>query len=115
MNKKTILLSTLLFLSAQSNAQVWIEVDDASKLLWQMNRSGTVFFRNLNEFDAVQGGCCYAYYLDTTTPGGKSLWSMILMKIAASKRITLGFPSVASNNNKQPLNYVGRHSHNSNE
>ncbi|MDX1304560.1 hypothetical protein [Photobacterium sp.] len=114
MMKKLLLLSTLFF-SSQGSAQTWVEVNDASKLLWQMSANGTVYFRNLNEFDPAQGACCYAYNLDTTTPGGKSIWSMILTKIASKKRITLGFPSVASNNNPQTLNYIGRHSHASNE
>ncbi len=112
--KKIILLS-LLILSFQANATVWVEVDDASKLLWQMTVGGTVYFRNLNEFNSTHGGCCYAYKLDTTTPGGKSVWGTILAKIAAHKRITLGFPQVGSNDNVQNLSYIGRHSHASNE
>jgi len=112
--KKLILIATLLFVG-KVNAVTWVEVDDASKLLWQMNASGTVYFRNLNEFDSGQTGCCYAYYLDTTTPGGKSIWSTILAKIAAHKRITLGFPIIGTNANPQKLNYIGRHSHGTNE
>jgi len=112
---KLFLLIASLFFASQASAQIWVEVDDSSKLLWQMNSAGIVYFRNLNEFDAAQAACCYAYYLDTTTPGGKSIWSIILAKMAAKKRITLGFPNVASNNNPQTLNYIGRHSHASNE
>jgi hypothetical protein len=113
MKKYTLMIA--LFLSSQAHAVTWVEVDDASKLLWQMTSSGVVYFRNLNEFDSAQGGCCYAYKLDTTTPGGKSVWSTILAKIAAHKRITLGFPQIGSNENVQTLNYIGRHSHASNE
>ena len=112
---KKILGTAILFFSINAGATTWIEVDDASKLLWQMTSSGIVYFRNLNEFDSAQGGCCYAYKLDTTTPGGKSIWSTILAKIAAHKRITLGFPQIGSNENVQTLNYIGRHSHASNE
>ncbi len=112
---KKILVSILLLLTFQVNAQVWVEVDDASKLLWQMTASGTVYFRNLNEFDSSQTGCCYAYYLNTTTPGGKSVWSTILAKIAAHKRITLGFPVKGENSGAQALNYIGRHGHGTNE
>jgi hypothetical protein len=105
----------LLLSSFESRAVEWVEIDDASKLLWQMTSSGVVYFRNLNEFNSEHGGCCYAYKLDTTTPGGKSLWGTILAKIAANKRITLGFPDIGSNASVQTLNYIGRHSHASNE
>jgi len=104
-----------IFLSVNVNATTWVEIDDASRLLWQMGSNGLVWFRNLNEFDSAQGGCCYAYNLDTTTPGGKVIWSTILTKMAAKKRITLGFPSVGSNSNAQTLNYIGRHTHDTNE
>lgn len=112
---KKILFSALFFLTLQAKAQVWVEVDDASKLLWQMTSGGTIYFRNLNEFDNTQTGCCYAYALNTTTPGGKSLWSTILAKMAAGKRITLGFPAKGENSNVQTLNYIGRHAHGTNE
>lgn len=114
MNRKLFFFMPILFIS-KVNAIVWVEVDDASKLLWQMNASGTVYFRNLNEFNANHAACCYAYNLDTTTPGGKSIWSTLLAKIAAHKRITLGFPEIGSNENAQTLNYIGRHSHGTNE
>jgi hypothetical protein len=112
---KTILMSVLLICSFEANAVEWVEVEDASKLLWQMTDSGIVFFRNLNEFNSNHGGCCYAYKLDTTTPGGKTIWSTILAKMAAHKRITLGFSGIGSNESVQTLNYIGRHYHASNE
>jgi len=107
----------VLIISPFSNsfAQNWVEIDDASKLLWQMQNDGVIWFRNLNEFDSRQGGCCYVYMLDTTTPGGKAMWSVILTKMASSKRITLGFPDIGSNANVQTMNYIGRHGHASNE
>jgi hypothetical protein len=112
--KKVLLIIALIF-TGKVSAATWVEVDDASKLLWQMNSGGIVSFRNLNEFDSAQTGCCYAYYLDTTTPGGKTIWSTILAKIAAHKRITLGFPIIGTNANPQRLSYIGRHAHGTNE
>jgi hypothetical protein len=112
---KGLSVAIALLISTTAQSQEWVEVEDASKLLWQMSANGTVWFRNLNEFDAKQAGCCYSYALDTTTAGGKSIWSTILAKMAAHKRITLGFPAVGSNANVQSLNYIGRHSHASNE
>lgn len=112
---KKLALLALLLISFQANAAVWVEIDDASKLLWQMRVDGTVYFRNIDEFDSTQAGCCYAYYLDTTTPGGKIVWSTILTKIAGHKRISLSFTQIGSNANPQNLSAIGRHSHASNE
>lgn len=108
---KKILMAAAMLLSLQASAQNWVEVDDASKLLWQMQADGVVWFRNLNEFSASQAPCCYAYKLDTTTPGGRVIWSVIMTKMAAHERITLGFPDIGSNVNVQTLNYLGRHEH----
>jgi hypothetical protein len=117
MKKLLFSIFFVLSISPFSNtfAQNWVEIDDASKLLWQMQSDGVIWFRNLDEFDSRQGGCCYAYMLDTTTPGGKAMWSVILTKMASGKRITLGFPDVGSNANVQIMNYIGRHGHASNE
>lgn len=111
-----ILIGFVLILSSQlANAAEWVEVDDASRILWQMTADGTVYFRNMNEFNTNMDGCCYTYYLVTTTDGGKSMWSTLLAKIAGSKRITLGFSVVGSATEKQALKYLGRHGHASNE
>ena len=113
---RKFIFATIMFLSFNVNAdQNWVEIDDASKLLWQMTSDGIVWFRNLDEFSPAQGTCCYAYRLDTTTPGGKVIWSMIMTKMAAGKRITLGFPAIGSNANVQTLSYIGRHAHATNE
>jgi len=112
---KKLLFVFFIALAPKASATEWVEIDDASKLLWQMTSSGTVYFRNLNEFDSKHAGCCYAYKLDTTTAGGKSVWSTILAKIAGKKRITLGFPQIGSNDNVQTLSYIGRHAHGTNE
>lgn len=113
---KKFIFAAVMCLSFNVNAdQNWVEIDDASKLLWQMTEGGIVYFRNLNEFDSRQGPCCYAYLLDTTTPGGKVIWSMIMTKMTAGKRITLGFPAIGSNTSVQTLNYIGRHAHATNE
>lgn len=109
------LVALIISLVSHTFAQNWVEIDDASKLLWQMQSDGVIWFRNLEEFDSRQGGCCYAYKLDTTTAGGKAMWSVILTKMASGKRITLGFPEIGSNSNVQTMNYIGRHGHGTNE
>ena len=105
---KYILFLTLL-LSFSGRATEWIYVNDASKLLWQMNSAGTVWFRNLDKFNENQSGCCYAYKMDTTTAGGKSLWSTILAKMASKESITLGFPQIGTNASPQSLSAIGKH------
>jgi hypothetical protein len=112
---KKLISALLLLLSFDVKAVAYVEIDDASKLLWQMQAAGFVYFRNLNEFDANQAGCCYAYYLDTTTAGGKALWTVILIKIAEHKRINLAFSDVGSNASAQPLIAIGRYEHGINQ
>jgi hypothetical protein len=65
-----------------SAAGKYVYIDDVSKLKYQMGSDGSVWFRNLNEFDGSVTGCCYAFYLNTTTPYGRSAWALILSKMA---------------------------------
>ncbi len=112
--KKTVLVLLLIFFGFGVNAEAttFVNVDDASKIRWQMSPSGQVWFRNLNEFSSDNGehaGCCYSYVFDTTTPGGKSMWSTILFAMAAHNSISLGFSGIGSNSTPQTLLYIGRH------
>ena len=95
MNKAIIILS-LLFTTLSANGEDWITVNDMSQVKWQITPAGRVYFRNLNEFNNQALPCCYNYYLDTTTPGGKSLWSVILTKMATSKKLILGTPKIST-------------------
>ncbi|TQV87276.1 hypothetical protein [Aliikangiella coralliicola] len=104
---KKLVLAILMILSFKVQAIEWVYVSDMSKLKWQLVSSGEVYFRNLNEFNSAQGGCCYSYKLDTTTPAGKAMWSTILAKMAARAPLNLGFPQVGSANNVQTLYAVG--------
>ncbi len=61
----------------------YIHVTDMSQVHYQLVGDGKVYFRNLNVFNNTVTGCCYAFVLDTTTPYGKSAWSVILMKMAS--------------------------------
>jgi hypothetical protein len=75
-----------------------------SQLKWQMDPSGKVWLRNLNEFNPSFLGCCYNYYIDTTTTVGKSAWSAVLTKIASSGALILG---VAQKEQVGPVTYFG--------
>ncbi|WP_196158981.1 hypothetical protein [Reinekea sp. G2M2-21] len=79
------MMTATLFLVAHvaMAAPGYVHVTNVSKLHYQVFAGGTVFFRNLNEFDAAVTGCCYAFALDTTTAGGSVMWSTILMKMAS--------------------------------
>ena len=103
------ILYLALLLSFCGRATEWVYVNDASRLLWQMNTAGTVWFRNIKEFKGTHTGCCYAYKVDTTTPGGKVVWSTLLAKMAAKEPITLGFPKIGTNESPQALSAIGKH------
>jgi len=85
------LIALIFFLGASlSHAGAgYIHVSDMSKVDYQLVGDGKVYFRNLNEFNSAATGCCYAFALDTTTPYGKSAWSVILMKMASQKPLSL--------------------------
>jgi hypothetical protein len=65
----------------------YVYIDDVSRLKYQMSADGVVYLRNLSDFDSSVTGCCYAFSLDTTTGYGKSLWALILMKMASASSL----------------------------
>jgi len=67
----------------------YVHVSDMSLIHYQLTGDGKVYFRNLNSFNNAVTGCCYAFYLDTTTPYGKSAWSTILAKMATKQNLYL--------------------------
>ena len=88
--KQLVLLACLTLSGTYSNAEPgYIHVPDMSKVHYQLVSDGVVFFRNLHEFHAGATGCCYAFKLDTTTPFGKSAWSVILMKMAGQLPLSI--------------------------
>lgn len=102
-NAKAI-LSLFMLVSSSVFAEDWITVNDMSLLKWQMAPDGKVYFRNLNDFRPQALPCCYNYYVDTTTPAGKSVWSVILTKMASSQPLILGVPNLTQ---PGPITYLG--------
>jgi len=106
MSKKAIAIlavSACMFSTAALSApRAYVDVNMAT-LTWQLSADGKVWFRNLNTFSSAFQAGNYNYYLDTTTPVGKSFWAMMLLKIASGQ--TLNFtvfdpaviPSVVDN------------------
>lgn len=67
----------------------YIHVTDMSQVDYQVVSGGKVYFRNLNLFKENVTGCCYAFYLDTTTDFGKIAWSTILTKMTTKSDLYL--------------------------
>ena len=102
-------LAVVLSSNSAIGAGAYITINDMSELKYQMLSDGRVYFRNLNAFDSSATGCCYAFYLDTTTGYGKSAWSTILMKIASKGRLILHVDEVSppSQGNPVQIDQVG--------
>lgn len=73
-------------------AETWVWVPDLSLLKYQTYPDGKLYLRNLNEFNSNALGCCYNYYVDTTTIQGKNIFALILTKAAQGKGLYLGVP-----------------------
>lgn len=84
---KIITIMVFLCSAVVHAAPGYIHVSDMSKVAYQLTADGKVYFRNLNVFNGEATGCCYAFFLDTTTPFGKSAWSVILMKMASKSSL----------------------------
>ena len=94
----TLTLAALLLASLPSRAVDTVVVTNAAQLSWVYDTpSGRIYFRNLDQFDSRFLGCCYNFYVDTTTVVGRTLWATILLKMAGAQPINLmvGAPNVA--------------------
>ena len=80
-----------------------VHVPDMSLLSWQIDSAGKVYLRNLSQFDSTFLGCCYNHYIDTTTSGGKIMWSAALSHIAMGKPMTF---YVVSKSAAGPVTFV---------
>ncbi len=101
MKEKLYVLVILFFTSFNCYSADHVWINDPSSLKWQQYSDGKIYFRNLNEFpDGVYtnnfGGCCVKYWVDTTTDGGKALWSTILYHMASNKPFYISKSSAAT-------------------
>jgi hypothetical protein len=101
---KFIFLFFLLILPFKVSAEDWVTIENMSLLKWQMAPNGVVYLRNLNEFNPQALPCCYNYSIDTTTEAGKSIWSVVLTKMATSEKLILGVSKI---NQAGPVTYLG--------
>jgi len=74
-----------------ADAAAFVRITDASVLAYQTEGSA-VYLRNLNQFDSNALGCCYNYYIDTSSQEGKNLFALLLMAIATHGALWLGVP-----------------------
>lgn len=65
-----------------------LTIDDASQLAFESDSNGKVYLRNLNQFDSAWSGCCFNYWLDTTTDAGKAQYSYLLSAFFNRQKIT---------------------------
>ncbi len=74
-----------------ANATAWIYVPDVSQLQYQTT-GNLVYFRNFNQFNASALGCCYNYWIDTTTTEGRNTFALIMAAAAQAKPMYFGVP-----------------------
>ena len=86
------LLTVLLPTCEVTQAATFVSVSDASQLYYQTDPTGKVYFRNVNTFSALALGCCYNYYIDTTTAEGKALFAIFLFDVGRAAPIIFLIP-----------------------
>jgi len=92
MFRNSLMASVLLIgtaFSLDARADYWFKVSDASQIQYLISGSGgnQVILRNLNSFDSTVLGCCYNYWIDLTSDGGKAMWATLLAKMEAREPI----------------------------
>jgi hypothetical protein len=87
-----ILAAAATLSSHSATAEVYVSVPDASLIKYQLG-GNSVVLRNLNDFNANALGCCYNYYIDTTTQDGKNIFAAMLAAAAQGKPFIFGVPN----------------------
>lgn len=91
-----ILLSIVAVLGAltmrSAFAETWIYVPDMSQLKFQLFPGGLIYLRNLSDFSPAALGCCYNYWIDTTTQDGRNTWATMLSASAQHTPLYVGIP-----------------------
>ena len=102
---RTLSLAVLLVSSLPSHAVDTVVVGNAAQLSWFYDgSSGKVYFRNFDQFNASFLGCCFNFYIDTSTAVGRTLWASILLKMAGAQPVNL---IVGAMNTAGPVLYAG--------
>ncbi|MFL6600228.1 MAG: hypothetical protein ACJ8R9_02775 [Steroidobacteraceae bacterium] len=102
--KRTLVGIACLLVTATALADDGVTVTDMTQLRWQSDTTGKIYIRNLNQFDSSFLGCCYNYYIDTTTTDGKAKWTAVLTYVLAGGSL---YFYVANKAQPGPVSYVG--------
>jgi hypothetical protein len=78
-------------LSQSASATVWVYVSDVSQLQYSTN-GNFIYFRNFNQFNTSAFGCCWNYWIDTTTTEGKNTFALMMAAAAQAKPMYFGVP-----------------------
>jgi hypothetical protein len=92
------------FFAARASADDPVVVTDMTQLQWQADPTGKVYIRNLSQFDSTFLGCCYNFYIDTTTAQGKVMWSAIQVYMTTGGVLEF---FVGSKSQPGPVTYLG--------
>jgi hypothetical protein len=88
-----------LSLSTRARAETFIWVADSSQIKYLAGQDGRIYVRNLSDFSSYALGCCYNYWIDTTTQGGRNDLAILLSAIAQHTGLYIGIPdNLASGN-----------------
>lgn len=79
-------------LSVAAHAETFIWVADSSQIKYMSGQDGKVYIRNLSEFSSSALGCCYNYWIDTTTQGGRNDFALLLSAMAQHTGMYIGIP-----------------------
>jgi hypothetical protein len=69
-----------------ANASQAIVINDASTIKYGI-QDNKVWLRNLSDFDSSWLPCCYNYYFDLSTDGGKAMFSTFLSYALSGKKV----------------------------
>lgn len=84
----TISAVMTLLVSAPAGASSGIVINDASTILYGV-QDNKVYLRNLNTYDPSWLPCCYNYWIDLSTDGGKAMFSALLAHKLSGKRLSI--------------------------
>jgi hypothetical protein len=95
-NKRLVLLRVLgatavaatLLADASACASSGIVINDPSTILYGV-QDNRVYLRNLNTYESDWLPCCYNYWIDLSTDGGKAMFSALLAHKLSGKRLSI--------------------------
>lgn len=90
MKSLAVATCALLFSAAPAEATMAsLVVSDASKIQFEADSNGKIYFRNLSSFNASWPGCCFVIWIDSTTDAGKLQYAAFLGAYYGGRRITI--------------------------